>query len=503
MAANRPYRRRSRNDVQSGNRRQERSRNSEEQNSTLRHDAFDPSNYTTKDQRDSYVGSYSRRTSQSEYTQKRKKKSRNKTVMIVLAVVLVVVLGGAGAAFAYVNTISGNLSEGLDSDLQDVLVKTDLANEPFYMLLMGTDGSAERAESEEFGGDAFRSDSIILARIDPVDKKVTLISLHRDLSVDLGEYGVNKLNSAHFFGGASLTVETVSELAGVPISHYAEINFDGFKGVVDALGGIEVEVPMEIDDPDAGGYLAPGLQTLNGDQALILCRARHAYDEMGDGDSFRAANQRLVLSAIAKKILSSDVATMATTVSALSEYVTTDLGVTDIIGLAQAMQGLDTSTSMYTAMTPTTSQYIGGVWYEILNTTEWKKMMERVDQRLPPTEEDIIDEASGTVLATTGSGDAASGQSKSGGSVVVKNGSGLTGVATEAGNMLKKAGYTIETGNADSFEYAETLVIYDNASQADQAQEMVTTLGVGKVVQNDGSYSYTDDFLVIIGQDWY
>lgn len=72
-------------------------------------------------------------------------------------------------------------------------------------------------------------------------------------------------------------------MAGVDISHYAEIDFDGFKEIVDALGGVEVDVPMEINDNMAGGYVSAGLQTLNGDQALILCRARHAYDEYGDG----------------------------------------------------------------------------------------------------------------------------------------------------------------------------------------------------------------------------
>ena len=141
---------------------------------------------------------------------------------------------------------------------------------------MGTDGSDDREASEEFAGDQFRSDSIMLTRIDPVNKKVTLVSLHRDTLVDMGEYGQNKLNAAHAIGGAAMSVKTVSELAGVPISHYAEINFDGFKDIVDALGGVEVDVPMTIDDADAGGHLDEGLQTLNGDQALILCRSRHA-----------------------------------------------------------------------------------------------------------------------------------------------------------------------------------------------------------------------------------
>ena len=76
--------------------------------------------------------------------------------------------------------------------------------------------------------------------------------------VDMGEYGVNKLNAAHVFGGPALSVQTVSKLAGVDISHYAEINFDGFRDIVDALGGIEVDVPMTIDDEDAGGHLDAG-----------------------------------------------------------------------------------------------------------------------------------------------------------------------------------------------------------------------------------------------------
>ena len=62
------------------------------------------------------------------------------------------------------------------------------------------------------------------------------------------------------------------------------MDMDGLKATVDALGGVEVDVPIEINDPDAGGHLDAGLQTLDGDQALILCRARHAYDSYADGD---------------------------------------------------------------------------------------------------------------------------------------------------------------------------------------------------------------------------
>lgn len=448
-----------------------------------------------------------RRVSRADYEHAR---SRRRTLAIALAVVGVLVLGGAGAAFAYYNVLSGNLHDGVSAELRDALVDTDLANDPFYILLMGTDGSNDREASAEFAGDQFRSDSVILARIDPVDKKATLVSIHRDTLVDMGEYGQNKLNAAYAIGGAALTVKTVSKLAGVPISHYAEINFDGFKDIVDALGGVEVDVPMEIDDEDAGGHLDAGSQTLSGDQALILCRSRHAYDEYGDGDSYRAANQRLVLSAIAKKILSADVATMASTVQALSQYVTTDLEISDIIGLAQTMQGLDPATDIYSAMEPTTSQYINDVWYEINNVDEWKNMMTRVNQGLPPTDEDIVDEMSNTVLATTGSGQTHSGTNEDGtqkkpkraGNVAVRNGNGITGAGTEASDLIKELGYSVELGNADSFDYPKTLVVYDDEARTSRAQEIVDALGVGKAMKNDGSYLFESDFLVVLGGDW-
>ena len=162
------------------------------------------------------------------------------------------------------------------------------------MLLIGADKSQDRDESGEYW--RFNTEpSMILARVDPKEKEVTLISIPRDTQVDIPGHGTQKINAAYAFGGASLAVDTVSELAGVPISHYAEIDFDGFKAVVDALGGIEVDVPMEINDDMAGGHVDAGLQTLNGEQALILCRSRHNYDDIGNGDAIRAANQRLVL----------------------------------------------------------------------------------------------------------------------------------------------------------------------------------------------------------------
>lgn len=162
-------------------------------------------------------------------------------------------------------------------------------------------------------------------------------------------------------------------------------------------------------------------------------------------------------------------------------------------------------------MEPTTSSYIDGVWYEINNVEQWKAMMARVDQGLPPTEGDIVDEVSGTILASTGSGqlvnesgDLSGGgaSQKRSGTVAVRNGNGITGAGSQAAERVQSLGYKVESGNADSFDYPQTLVVYEQGGKADRAQEIVDALGVGKAMVNDGSYVINADFLVVLGADW-
>lgn len=455
---------------------------------------------------------YSRNARDDEFvrTQRaKKKKSKRKRILLTsLAVVLVLVLAGVGAAWAYVTQIDNNLRDDLDPDLLSSLSVTDSPSSPFYMLLIGVDKSQDREDSNVYGG-AYRTDSMILARIDPKEKEATLISIPRDTQVTIDGHGTQKINAAYAFGGPSGAVNAVSKLAGVPISHYAEIDFDGFKAVVDALGGIDVNVPMEINDDMAGGHVDAGEQTLNGDQALILCRSRHAYDSIGDGkgDEMRAANQRMVLTAIAKKIMSSDVATMTNTVSTLADYISTDFSVTGIVGLAQSMVGIDTDNGIYTAAVPTTSEYKDNVWWEVLDTDAWNKMMDRVKQGEPPTDETVVDSATGVTLSSAGDGSSSSSSSGSSASlsgvkISVKNGSGTSGAAAQAAAKLTPDGATVETGNADDNNYSHTLVVYNNDSDKDKAQKIADLLGTGTLKQNTGTYSFSGDFLVVVGKDW-
>ena len=460
------------------------------------------------------ASAYSRHGNAEQYhkaSHKQKKRRKRRVGLTVVAIFLVVILAGVGVAFAFISNIDRNLQDGLDDDLLASLTASDSPSEPFYMLLIGVDKSDEREESDIYGG-AYRTDSMILTRVDPKNTKITMVSIYRDTMVELPGYGKQKINAAYAFGGPSLAVKTVSQLAGVPIHHYAEIDFNGFEDVVNALGGVEVDVPMAINDPLAGEPLEAGPQTLNGSQALVLCRSRHAYDAYGDGDLMRAANQRMVISAILKKIMSSDPATMTNTVNTLADYITTDFSVSSILGFATTFKDINVEEDIYSAMEPTTPLYEDDIWWAILDEEPWREMMRRVDAGLPPTEENLVDPNTGVTLAAIGDGGKVTTSSNSSSStnsslngvkVAVRNGSGMSGCAADAASKLSAKGAVTDTGNADDSNYKNTLIIYNDDSDKAQAQAIADALGVGQLKKNSsGVYSFTTDFLVVVGADW-
>lgn len=307
------------------------------------------------------------------YAERSRQRRRGRIIRRTVLGVLVAFLVTAGTATAlWFNSIVSRLSDAgiITPELQAVLVDSDVAREPFYMLLLGTDGRP--------GETSYRADTIILARIDPKQQHVTLISIPRDTRITYkGE--TMKINAAHTTDGAVGMVEAVNDLCGVEISHYAEISFDGLVQLVDALGGVEVNVPDEIDDPKAADFtIEPGLQTLNGEQALAFCRSR-AY---ADGDYTRMRHQRIFVAALANTILNrTDATKLPGIIDAMADMVATDLTLSDILSLANAMRGMDTN-AMWTANIPSHAggdTYINGVSYVFVHEEELEEMMERVD----------------------------------------------------------------------------------------------------------------------------
>lgn len=347
----------------------------------------------------------------------RRSKITRRTFIGVGAAAVVAVGAAVIGVRSYLGSIGSRMNEDVSEETRTVLAEQQQAareravsslsegttalpanwedTTPFYTLLIGTDESESRDygdESDMYGAspENYRSDTMILARIDPGNLIVTLVSIHRDTLVEIN--GVQqKMNAAYSLGGIAKVIEVVSNFAGVPISHYAQVDIDGLAAVTDAMGGVWVNVPYTIDDPMMG-HLDGGEQKLTGEQALILCRSRHAFDYMGDGDRYRAAHQRLFLSAMASQLFASTPQTMLSVINTAANYITTDFTIDQIASLALTMKDMDVSTSLYSTMNPTTSSYIDGGWYEFSDDAYWAEIMAAVDAgEKPPVDYDYMD----------------------------------------------------------------------------------------------------------------
>lgn len=191
--------------------------------------------------------------------------------------------------------------------------------------------------SDERKGDTFsRSDTIILVTIDPSLKKAAVVSIPRDTRVTLPNGEVNKINAAYAYGGPEGSVKAVQNLLGAPVDYYMELNFEGFAKVVDALGGVTINVPQRMYKPSEGINLYPGLQRLDGKQALAFVR----YRDYQLGDIDRAAKQQQFLTALAKEMLQpSTITKLPALISEARPYIDTNMGLGSMLKLSRMAPG--------------------------------------------------------------------------------------------------------------------------------------------------------------------
>jgi polyisoprenyl-teichoic acid--peptidoglycan teichoic acid transferase len=181
-----------------------------------------------------------------------------------------------------------------------------------------------------------RSDSIMVASIDPVTKKAYLFSILRDTYVKIPGHGEDRINTAVATGGPKLAMKTVSDLLGIPIQYYVYTDFKGFIALVDALGGIELDVEKDMkyrdkeDGPEYDIDLKKGVQQLDGKKALQYVRFRH--DALSDFS--RTERQRKFLQAVATKMQStSSLIRLPKILSSIDPYIETNLSTMDMIKL--------------------------------------------------------------------------------------------------------------------------------------------------------------------------
>ena len=201
---------------------------------------------------------------------------------LVGVAVVVVTLAAPGLALGWANGTVSTVSHRT-AEVQKVVAETTkelrpaLPGKPMNILLIGSDKS-------QIPGDPGRSDTQILVRLDPQTKSISMLSLPRDLRVNIPDHGYDKMNAAYSYGGPPLVVKTFKEITGLPVNHFVEIDFAGFWHVVNILGGVYIPIDHRYFVPASADYksidLEPGYQLVRGKQALNFVRFRH--DQAGD-----------------------------------------------------------------------------------------------------------------------------------------------------------------------------------------------------------------------------
>jgi len=265
------------------------------------------------------------------YEEPKKKKRTGLMILLgAISLVLIALLVAGGYLLSLARSFDSGTTKLTDAFPEETLrpQKADTAKDAVNILLLGSDTRATNQGNEEFAvlPDGGRSDTMMLVHIPANREGVYVTSIMRDTWLDIPGHGKAKVNAAFAFGGVPLTVQTLEGLLDTRIDHVASIDFEGFKGLTDALGGVEINNPIGFNQNLKNGFAFPkGVQTLDGEQALAFVRERYAFT---DGDYQRVRNQQLFVKAIMSTMMSKETLTdpgkVSETVKQFAPYIAVD-----------------------------------------------------------------------------------------------------------------------------------------------------------------------------------
>lgn len=269
-----------------------------------------------------------------------KKKNASKTKRF-LKITLFIFFIAAIAIIAYAFKLHNQAVDVLDRSYESVdeeeppEVYIEPAKDKMSILLIGVDESDERNKTKATDGQG-NSDALVLATLNPRTKSIKLVSIPRDSYVLIPQVNYkDKITHAHSLGGTRATIDTVENMFEIPVDHYVKMNFNAFIDVVDALGGVEVDVPyerIEKDEFDNNAiHLMPGFQRLDGRHTLALARTRKL-----DNDIERGKRQQMILQAMIKEATSvTSITKYSDVINALGENMKTDMTSKQMLSLVQ------------------------------------------------------------------------------------------------------------------------------------------------------------------------
>ena len=384
--------------------------------------------------------------------------------MILAAVLLVVVFTAAAAHFFSGGLVRRTAADGMIAGSSEI-----------HVMILGVD---ERKD------DVGRSDTLMVATVDPEKGTASLLSIPRDTRVAIEGNGYDKINAAYAYGGYALTKKTVEQLLDVPMDYYILIDVRAFERIIDALDGIDIDVEkrMYYEDPwdDDGGLVIdiyPGMQHMTGEKAIEYVR----YRDM-EGDIGRIRRQQRFMRAVLQKVTTPEIfAKLPEITGEVAKSVKTDLDTSDMIKFLQIMKKVQED-GLAAEMAPGNPAWYKGVSYWIPDIMEIRRMAaraagvpfagkaaERAESYAAKYKEEMPEgfrfddaEPQQAGAKTTGEGAGASGESAakrkeeptkppapSAVAVTVVNSSGITGAGAEVAAILQAKGFVIrsvETG---------------------------------------------------------
>jgi LCP family protein required for cell wall assembly len=274
----------------------------------------------------------------------RKARWGRRIALVALLVVVLIVIWAVAGWFAFSSGVS-DADKRLDQNAKLALTPQSglLLSHSTTILLLGTDNAAVRGRE----GDR-HSDSIMLLRTDPGHHRLYYLSIPRDIEVPIPGSTTHKINFAFQLGGPALSIRTIHQFTGIPIDHVIVVNFADFKDLIDALGGVDLNVPKPIRsnrfdcpyptqarcDRWPGWRFQKGTQHMNGERALIYSRIRENMLDPSENDVTRGARQQAVMNAVAAKFTSPGVlARMPFSGGSFAKPLTTDLSAGQLVQL--------------------------------------------------------------------------------------------------------------------------------------------------------------------------
>lgn len=352
--------------------------------------------------------------------------------------------------------------------------------QPLHVLFMATDVSWEYQGGRRTPGLRGNTDTMMLARFDPQRGDARILSIPRDTRTAIPGHGTFKINAANPYGGPTLSVQTVSALLDVPVDRYVLINTRAVIQLVDALGGLEIYVPRDLDYDDWTGklhiHLKKGPNKLNGQQAHDFLRFRHD----GQGDIGRVQRQQLFMQAATRQLLTpGNLLQVPKLVGLVRQNMETDLSTGEMLRLAGWGRNLDGS-KVRMAMVPGREGMIAGGWYWIPDPEGARRLVD------------------GFLLGQTPLEAKAPGRVR----IALRDGVGDRLALRKLKKALAGAGYVwVEDAGRDArLGHETTQIIAQNADEAG-AQELADALGVGEVVVA-ATGELSSDVTIVMGKDW-